>query len=48
MNREDLKEIIRRVLEKMQGQADESPTLACIFNDMPCDVTTEYAVGEED
>ncbi len=45
MSREDLKDIIRRVLDRLQ---DEAPTPACLFGDAPeCDVTTYYAVGEE-
>jgi hypothetical protein len=55
MNREDLKDIIKRVLENLQqDQNSNSPTTACLFYDKPpcdncdkCDVTTYYAVGEE-
>jgi hypothetical protein len=52
MSREDLKDIIKRVLENLQQDQDsDSPTTACIFYDKPpcdnCDVTTRYAVGEE-
>ena len=46
MTREELKEIIARVIERIEGE--ESPQPACIFGDLPdCDYTTEYAVGEE-
>ena len=51
MTREEMKEIIRTVIEKMQDtSSDQTPSPACIFGDdpNPCDVTTEYAVGEED
>ncbi len=44
MSREDLKDIIRRVLDRLQ---DESPTPACLFGDSECDMTTKYAVNEE-
>ncbi len=48
MTKEELKEIICAVIERMQDQADEAaPEPACIFGDDPCDVTTFYAVGEE-
>ncbi len=49
MSREDLKDIISRVLDRLQNEA---PTPACLFGDQPscddnCDMTTRYAVGEE-
>lgn len=47
MSREDLKEIIGRVLVRLQ---DEAPKPACIWADNPCDTcdaTTRYAIGEE-
>lgn len=49
MTRDELKEIIGRIIKKIR-ENEETPTLACIFNDVPeCDtVTTYYAVGEED
>ena len=49
MDRQDLKEIIRRIIKKVQQEADrDAPRPACIFNDN-CDggPTTMYAVGEE-
>ena len=45
MTREDLKEIITRVLERIQDD-EEAPKPACLFGDT-CDATTRYAVGEE-
>ena len=49
MNRDDLKEVICRVIDALQ-QGD-TPTPGCIFGDHPCDnpcdITTHYAVGEE-
>ena len=46
MSRDELKEIIRRVIVQMQ---DDTPQPACLFGDgaTPCDTTTRYAVGEE-
>ncbi len=49
MDRQDLKEIIRRIIEKVQEEeGKDAPQPACIFNDN-CDggPTTMYAVGEE-
>jgi len=49
MERQDLKEIIHRIIKKVQEEADkDAPQPACIFNDN-CDggPTTMYAVGEE-
>ena len=49
MTREDLKDIIVRVIDQMSD--DTAPDCACIFSDNPCedtcDYTTRYAVGEE-
>ena len=47
MTREELKEIIARVIEQVQD--DEAPKPACLFGDEPdpCDMTTFYGVGEE-
>ena len=48
MTREELKEIIARVIERVEND-EEAPKPACIFGDVPdCDYSTEYAVGEED
>lgn len=50
MSREDLKEIISRVVARLE---EEAPKPACFFSDNPCDqcdecdITTFYAVGEE-
>lgn len=45
MNRDELKEIIIRVIETLD---DESPLPACVYGDGGgCDMTTLYAVGEE-
>jgi hypothetical protein len=46
MNREELKEIIGRIVEKLE---EEAPRPACIFGDSggDCDMTTRYAIGEE-
>ena len=48
MTREELKEIINRVIDRIQDER-EGPKPACLFGDEgePCDYTTEYAVGEE-
>ncbi len=45
MNRKELKEILERIVDKME----QAPQPACIFGDEvePCDMTTKYAVGEE-
>lgn len=46
MSRDDLKEIIVRVIEELED--DQAPLPACaFFGDGGCDVTTRYAVGEE-
>ena len=51
MSRDDLKEIIVRVIERMDDGSAEAPATGCFFHDKPapdpCDVTTFYAVGEE-
>jgi len=47
MTRKELKEIIVKVIDKLQKKADNAPTPACLYNDGLCDVTTKYAVGEE-
>ena len=46
MSREDLKEIIGRVLVRLQQQA---PRPACLWVDdpEPCDTTTRYGINEE-
>ena len=50
MNREELKEIIARVIERINDE--ETPAPACLFGDVepppPCDYTTFYGIGEED
>jgi hypothetical protein len=47
MSREDLKDIIGRIIRKLEQERDESaPPVACIFGDN-CDVTTKYAINEE-
>lgn len=47
MSRDELKEIIRRVIVRMQQEEPpHSPLPGCTFNDN-CDATTLYAVGEE-
>ena len=49
MSRDELKDIIKKIVEKIEN----SPETACLFGDNPCDtcdncdVTTRYAVGEE-
>ena len=47
MTREDLKDLICAVVEKM-SDSEDAPRPACGFGDKACDVTTYYAVGEED
>ena len=48
MTREELKEIVIDVVQKMSEQS-EAPVAGCIFSDKPdpCDATTFYAIGEE-
>ena len=47
MDRKDLKEVIVRVIERLNEQ-DDTPKTACVFGDGGrCDMTTLYAVGEE-
>ncbi len=50
MTREDLREIIARVIEQLRGDADGAPTTACVFGDDcdTCDATTKYGIDEED
>ncbi len=58
MTREELREVIRRVLEKMKSEGRRTAAPACLFGDEepcassdviePCDMTTYYGVGEED
>ena len=46
MTREELKEIIARVIERIQDE--ETPKPACLFGDWPdCDATTDYGIGED-
>ena len=47
MTREELKEIIARVIERINDEA--APRPACLFGDEvnPCDMTTFYGLGEE-
>ena len=50
MNREELKEIIARVIVRINDE--EAPNPACLFGDVEppppdCDYTTFYGVGEE-
>lgn len=49
MDREDLRDLIRRIVAKMRAEADGegAPVPACVFGDQMCDASTEYAVGEE-
>lgn len=53
MSRNDLKEIISRVVEKIAEEKklskSEAPAAACFWGDCgdTCDSTTKYAVGEE-
>ena len=48
MERTELKEIIQRVLARLSSEeAGDAPRPACMFNDVPCDATTDYSVGEE-
>jgi hypothetical protein len=48
MNRTEIKEIVCKVLEKLQQERDEQPETACVYGDGGgCDMTTLYAVGEE-
>lgn len=44
MTRNDLKEIIARVIAQLE---DDAPKPACLFGDHECDLTTKYAVAEE-
>lgn len=48
MTREELKEIISRIIKKIGEDSEaQAPLLGCIFGDN-CDVTTKYGVDEED
>ena len=50
MSKQDLREIIVRVLDRMHEESDQAqaPTTACVYGDGGgCDMTTLYAVGEE-
>ncbi|MFH2007490.1 MAG: hypothetical protein ABI333_12970 [bacterium] len=49
MTRTELKEVICRVIDKMQQRDDDAPAAGCLFADTcdNCDVTTRYAIGEE-
>jgi len=53
MSRKDLKDIIARVIVRLENEA---PSTSCIFSDHSCDTcdtcdtcdyTTRYAIGEE-
>ena len=49
MTRQDLKEIIVRVIEQV-GEDEVTPVAGCIYQDTPpepCDATTWYGIGEE-
>jgi hypothetical protein len=51
MSRDELKEVITRIIDQMQD-VEETPAPGCIFHDSPCDATpcdatTKYAIGEE-
>lgn len=47
MTRKELKEIIVKVINKLQKKAETAPTPACLYNDGLCDVTTKYGINEE-
>jgi hypothetical protein len=50
MSREDLKEIVVKVVERLQQEQD-APSTGCTFKDScgvdTCDATSLYAIGEE-
>lgn len=47
MNREDLKDLIRRVIERLgDTDKDNAPRPACFYGDQ-CDATTKYGISEE-
>ena len=48
MSREEMKELIVRVIEQLSEEAD-SPVSGCIYKDAPdpCDASTLYGIGEE-
>lgn len=48
MKREELKELIQRVLVELNKEPEQAPRPACVYGDGGgCDATTLYAVGEE-
>ena len=49
MSREEMKELIVQVIQKLEDDTSEAPAPACLFSDNPdpCDMTTRYAIGEE-
>lgn len=51
MSREELKEIVTRVIVTLRQDNDETPRPACFYGDNPdpdpCDVTTFYGINEE-
>jgi hypothetical protein len=48
MSREEIKEIVAEVINRLADDPGEAPRPACIFNDSgPCDVTTDYGINEE-
>ena len=46
MSRDELKEVITRVIDQM-NEVEEAPMPGCLFGDDDCDATTKYAIGEE-
>jgi hypothetical protein len=46
MERKELKEIIKRVIDQVK-QESTAPKPACLYGDKTPGPTTEYAVGEE-
>lgn len=47
MDRNELKEIIKRVIDQMREGEEDTPVLGCIYSDSCDHHTTYYAVGEE-
>jgi hypothetical protein len=48
MSRNELKEMIIRVIDRMSETDEETPAEGCVFGDSGnCDVTTKYAINEE-
>jgi len=45
MDRTELKDILRRVIERLKEE--QAPQQGCMFGDGACDGTTLYGVGEE-